>query len=589
MERIIRLLLRTLTLLFAALAATISAAQGPMPRSVLVVSQWDPGLPFYSAWDSAFDATLHATASRPVSVYSEALDLSRFHAPKYQENFRRYLEEKYRDKDLGVVVAVGARALEFMLRIRSEQWSTVPLVFSTVDEATIAKLKLPADVTGTTMQLTLRDMVATARALVPKLQRVALVGEPWTGTSIYRNFKDELPQLAELEFIDLTGLSVAEIKKRVAVLPENTAILYTAIFVDGAGIAFAPTIALEAIASAANRPIVVNTETQLGHGSAGGLIIRPSPIGDDAARLTLRILNGESPASIPIVLGNYTKPMFDWRQLTRWGISESQLPSGSEIRFREPGIWEQYRWHVVTAFAIIALQLALITWLLVERRRRRMVEAKLLLRVGELAHLNRSATAGALSASIAHELNQPLGAILSSAEAAELYLNASPPNLDQVKTILGDIRRDDQHAADIIGHLRGLLKKNGENDLQKVDLKAAINDTVQFIGPEAIKRGVTLNTNFVEGVRPVRARQDSIATGPIEPGVEWDGRHGGLYSGHPQVIDWHRIGGSIRGRGIGVGFRAWHSQRQSEQSLRYFLYNQDGRHRSRIADLPNDH
>ena len=246
-------------------------------------------------------------------------------------------------------------------------------------------------------------------------------------------------------------------------------------------------------------------ETQLGHGGAGGLIIRPSLIGDDAARLTLRILNGESPANIPIVLGNYTKPMFDWRQLTRWGISESQLPSGSEIRFREPGIWEQYRWHVITALVIIALQLALITWLLIERRRRRMVEAKLLLRLAELAHLNRSATAGALSASIAHELNQPLGAILSSAEAAELYLNASPPNLDQVKTILDDIRRDDQHAADIISHLRGLLKKNGENDLQKVDLNAAINDTVQIIGPEAIKRGVTLNTNFVEGVRSVRA------------------------------------------------------------------------------------
>ena len=60
--------------------------------------------------------------------------------------------------------------------------------------------------------------------------------------------------------------------------------------------------------------------------SAGGLIIRPSLIGDDAARLTLRILNGESPASIPIVLGNYTKPMFDWRQLTRWGISEVPAP-----------------------------------------------------------------------------------------------------------------------------------------------------------------------------------------------------------------------------------------------------------------------
>ena len=129
MERIIRLLLRTLTLLFAAVAATISAAQGPVPRSVLVVSQWDPGLPYYSVLSSAFKATLDAGSPEPVSVYSEALDLSRFRAPKYQENFRRYLEEKYRDKDLGVVVAVGPLALEFMLRIRSERWSTVPACF----------------------------------------------------------------------------------------------------------------------------------------------------------------------------------------------------------------------------------------------------------------------------------------------------------------------------------------------------------------------------------------------------------------------------------------------------------------------------
>ena len=275
MERITRLLLRTLTLLFAVVAATISAAQGPAPHSVLVVSQWDPGLPYYSVLSSAFKATLAASSPGPVSVYSEALDLSRFNAPKLQENFRRYLEEKYRDKDLGVIVSIGPLALEFMLPTRSEHWPTVPLVFSTVDEATIAKLKLPSDVTGTTIQLTLRDMVTIAQALVPKLQRIALVGEPLEGTSVYRNFKDELPQFAELEFIDLTGLPVAEIKKRVAVLPENTAILYTAIFVDGAGLPLIRPSHWKPIAAAANRPIVINMETQLGHGGAGGLILRP--------------------------------------------------------------------------------------------------------------------------------------------------------------------------------------------------------------------------------------------------------------------------------------------------------------------------
>ena len=262
--------------------------------------------------------------SEHVAIYAEALDLSRFNNPSHQENFRRYLREKYREKNIGVIVAVGPLALEFMLSARSELWSTVPLVFSTVDESTVARLKLPPDVTGSTIQLTLRDMVAMARVLVPKLERFALVGEALEGRSIYRNFKEELPQFTSaLEFIDLTGLPMTEVKERVAALPENTAILYTAIFIDGAGIAFDPTDALTAIAEVANRPIVVSTETQLGHGAVGGVILRPGLVGDDAARLTLRILNGESAANIPIVYGNYAKPMFDWRQLTRWGSASS--------------------------------------------------------------------------------------------------------------------------------------------------------------------------------------------------------------------------------------------------------------------------
>jgi len=501
------LMLRILILLFAGLAVATSATAKPLPRSVLIVSQWDPGLPFFAALSSAFHATLHANSPEPISVYSEALDLSRFPAPKYQENFRRYLRDKYRDKDLGAIVAVGALAFEFMLRARAEISPTAPLVFSEVDESTIAKLKLPSDVTGTTIHLALHDMVAIAQALVPKLQRVALVGEPLGDTSIYRNFKDELVQISALEFIDLTGLPLSEVKKRVAVLPENTVILYTAIFVDGAGVAFDPTLALESIAAVANRPIVHRTETQLGHGAVGGLILKPNLVGNDAARLTLRILSGESAANIPIVLGDYNKPMFDWRQLTRWNISESQLPPDSEIRFRVPGIWEQYRWYVIVALVIIAFQFTLIGWLLIERRRRRIVEAESLLRLSEVVHLNESAIAGALSASIAHELNQPLGAILSSAEAAELYLNANPPNLERVKAILSNIRRDDQHAADIISHLRGLLRKTSKTDLEVFDLIDAIKDTLHIVASEVKARGVALNTIYVPGALSVRANK----------------------------------------------------------------------------------
>jgi signal transduction histidine kinase len=500
------MLLRILILLFASLGTAVSALAEPLPPSVLIVSQWDPDLPFYAAWSSAFRAMLHATSAKPTSIYSEALDLSRFNSPTHQENFRHYIQEKYREKNLGVIVAVGSSALEFTLRARPELSPTAPLVFSVVDDATTAKLKLPSDVTGTTIgQASLHDMVAIAQLLMPKLERVALVGESMGKTSIYRHFKDELPLLSPLGYIDLTGSPLEEVKKRVATLPENTAILYTAIFTDGAGNVLNPTAALSVIAEVANRPIVIAQEAQLGHGAVGGRIFSAKLIADDAARLTARILTGESAANIPIVLRKYATPMFDWRQLTRWGISESQLPPGSEIRFRVPGMWEQYRWYVIIALAILAFEFALITWLVIEHRRRQIAQAELLRRISEVIHLNRSGAASALSASITHELNQPLGAILSSAEAAELYLNADPPNIERAKKSIRNIRQNDQRAADIISRLRGLLIKSREISLQDFDLNDAIKSTLHLIAPEAKRKRVELNTNYAAGTISVRA------------------------------------------------------------------------------------
>ena len=126
----------------------------------------------------------------------------------------------------------------------------------------------------------------------------------------------------------------------------------------------------------------------------------------------------------------------------------------------------------------------MIAWLLVERRRRQLAELEARGRLLEVVHLNRTATAGALSASVAHELNQPLGAILSNAEAAEVLLAANPPDLHLLKEILADIRRDDQRAGEIIRRLRGLLKKS-EIELQEFDL----NDAIHECAPHSRARG----------------------------------------------------------------------------------------------------
>ena len=98
-------------------------------------------------------------------------------------------------------------------------------------------------------------------------------------------------------------------KKSVAGLPDNSAILYTTMTTDGTGNQYLPNEALAAIAKTANRPIVVDVDNRLGHGATGGFVIVPTLIGGEAAHLMLRVFNGESASAIPITTSNAVKPV----------------------------------------------------------------------------------------------------------------------------------------------------------------------------------------------------------------------------------------------------------------------------------------
>ena len=124
--------------------------------------------------------------------------------------------------------------------------------------------------------------------------------------------------------------------------------------------------------------------------------------------------------------------IFEWPALQRWKISEAVLPPGSEIQFRAPNVWGQYRPHILAILAALILQGAMITWLFYERWRRLAAETQSMQQMHEMARMNRFATAGELSASLAHEIRQPLAAISASGTAGLSWLKRPVPNLDEI-------------------------------------------------------------------------------------------------------------------------------------------------------------
>jgi signal transduction histidine kinase len=493
---------RSLALAFAWLmllfSPVCSFAAEPRPPTILVLDQSDGRSPFYSAIFNELRSTAGKRSGTPVSVFAESLNLGRFHGPIYEESFKSHLRLKYAEQPPGVIVAVGAIALDFLLRSRSELWPGVPVVFCMVDEPALVRLSPPADMTGNFVRIRFVDMMTVARAIVPDLKRIALVGDAWERQTVFRHFKDEVPpETAGIEVVDLLGLPLEEVRRRAASLPGSTAILFLSMVSDGAGKSIWGTEGVARVASVANAPIVGASETFLGHGAAGGFVLLPATIGDLAAHLALRILDGENPSNIAVTLADVMRPAFDWRQLQRWGVRSSNLPLGSDIRFREPTAWERYQWEIAAIAVVMLLQAVLIIGLLYQRRRRRAAEIEARQRMVELAHMNRQATVGQLSASIAHELNQPLGAILNNVEAAGMLVDASSPNGQELKAILEDIQRDNQRASEVIKRLRHLLTQ-GTIDPQEVDVNEVVREVFDILSALAVARDVKLGSKLTQ-------------------------------------------------------------------------------------------
>jgi C4-dicarboxylate-specific signal transduction histidine kinase len=161
--------------------------------------------------------------------------------------------------------------------------------------------------------------------------------------------------------------------------------------------------------------------------------------------------------------------------------------------------------QILVPLSALLIQSAIIWGLLIERHRRQAAEQLSRDRLAEIVRLNRVATMEAMSSSIAHELKQPLGAILNNAEAAQVLLNANPPDISQIREIIADILTADRRADEIITHLRQLMKKKPEIEFKVFDLNEVAESARGILSSDAKRKRVLLETDLAAQPLPLRA------------------------------------------------------------------------------------
>jgi PAS domain S-box-containing protein len=347
------------------------AADLPPARNVLILNS-------FSERSSAnnldlLKATTRSHVTGPVNFQVEYLESERFETPGYEAGLAESLAVTYAGK-VDLVIASSYPALRFAVDHREQIFPGAPIVFNAVATSRLEGLTLWPGVTGVTMDSDVHGTVELALRLHPDTTNVAIV----SGTSEFERYWqktiDQELQLnqSRLRSIDLVGMQPEALLRQVATLPPHTIIFFQLIPLESEQPVVGTYDILAAIAK--QFPTYCIHNYCLDHGAVGGSY----PYGSDqevkAGELAGRILTGEKPESIPVMHSSAKRVLVDWRQLHRWNISETTLPAGSVVMYRQPTVFELYRKYIIFCALLIMVQTLLIISLLWQRARRRKTE-----------------------------------------------------------------------------------------------------------------------------------------------------------------------------------------------------------------------
>ncbi|MGA0919517.1 MAG: ATP-binding protein [Gemmatimonadaceae bacterium] len=359
--------------LASTLWVTAAAAQTPgtVPdRRILMIDYGDPNRPGFVPLNSAFLARIRGDSGiRPI-IYREHHDPRVGRPSSFDATALDIWSDRYAGIPLDAIVANGPTELGLAIRLRSRLARDLPIIYrasTAVPPPQLGHLSEAENATGVVDPPLIAPILREIRRLLPDLRRLVVVSQNESDVTLVETQAG--PLLDGVTLHPWMAPSLSALRDSVSRLAADAAVLYVAVFIDGEGRVWTPADFLEAFASASARPVFGLYLNLVGRGIIGGPVIDRARQGAIMAARTLAVLKDPDIARRRVVdtIPGWT-PTYDWRELTRHGISAKRLPAGAIVVEAPIPIWRGHPVAFWTVTLLVALQTLSIAGLITNRR-----------------------------------------------------------------------------------------------------------------------------------------------------------------------------------------------------------------------------
>jgi signal transduction histidine kinase len=295
----------------------------------------------------------------------------------------------------------------------------------------------------------------------------------------------------------ISGLTISELIDKVNNLPGNSLVFTSSYQKDTKGISYYNKEVMKTIFEHSKAPIFQLFFSAF-EGSIGGFLIKSSFIGEKLGELSIRILNGETPESIGTYHSNFSEYIFDAKQLKKWSISEGSVPEGSIILNKEYSFFEENYLLIIAGFVFFVLETILLIFFIIfygKQKKQSIIIREQEDRYLRLVDFNRLTELSELTASLSHQLKQPLTAILTNSQALQRFIKNDKFEKDLSDEILRDVIENVKRASDIITSLRSMMKRE-TLEKKHVNINKIAGDVLLLINSRTTINDIIFESEF---------------------------------------------------------------------------------------------